>query len=178
MQVFAERGFKAASLDEIARRAGVTKPVVYRHAASKTELYVALLEAQIEELLTRVAAAIDPAAPPEDRLRAGIEGFFGYVAERPFAQRLLFRDAEAEPAVQAAHERAQGAATRAIAALLASEPALMRDEPDRLLALELFAEAIKTGLNGLAAWWWAHPEVPAEVLVDRATHLFWRGLHT
>ena len=56
-ELFAERGYRAVAVDEIARRAGVSPPVLYDHFASKRDLYAHLLERQADELATRVARA-------------------------------------------------------------------------------------------------------------------------
>jgi len=62
-QVFARRGFEAASLDEVAAAAGYTKGAVYSNFASKTELFVALIERRIEVESARHASGIDGASP-------------------------------------------------------------------------------------------------------------------
>jgi AcrR family transcriptional regulator len=176
LEVFAEHGFGGASLDQIARRAGVTKPLLYRHFASKSEIYVRLLESEKEALLDAVAAAVEPVGEPEPRLRAGIEAFFDHVEQRPFARRLLFRDPEADDAAAAAHDEAHRAMTRALAALLASNPRLLASDPQRALTLELFAQVLKTALNAAAAWWLAHPETGRETIVERTMQLLGPGL--
>src|SRR3954463_16390582 len=92
-RIFAARGYHAASMDEIAAQADVTKPLVYAYFGSKERLYVAYIEAAGRELLERMGgarrerlegrrAATDPAAPPRERLRAGILEFLAFVAER------------------------------------------------------------------------------------------------
>src|SRR4051794_5049773 len=74
--VFSERGYEAASVEEIAATAGITKPVIYHHFASKRDLYVALLELYRGELLAFMGRRAVAAGSPEGRLRAGLEAFF------------------------------------------------------------------------------------------------------
>jgi len=176
IQVFAAEGFGGASLEEIAARAGVTKPLLYRHFASKAELYVGLLEDEMRGLLARVAAAVEDQEDPEARLRAGMEAFFSYVERRPFARRLLFRDPEAHAEAAAAHDRVQAEMTGALAALLGSNPRLLARDPQRELTIELFAQVLKTALNGVAAWWFAHPDTSRETIVTRTMQLLAPGL--
>src|SRR5215218_4724569 len=80
MAVFSERGYQEASMVQIAAAAGVTAAVLYDHFPSKAELQVDLLEAQTEELLQFVGAAV--AAGPEkrgERFRVGVDAFFAFV---------------------------------------------------------------------------------------------------
>jgi len=69
-RVFFEQGFEAASIDEMARRAGMAKGTVYRYFASKAELYVAVLVENAEHFVQRMRATIDPALAPDEQLRA------------------------------------------------------------------------------------------------------------
>lgn len=177
MEEFARRGYQAASLDVIARSSGVSKPVIYDHFSSKQELHVALLEDQLRELLAHVAARVPEEGSAEVRLRGGIEAFFGFVEEHPYAWRMLFREVAGGAEVAEAHRRIQKAATGFSAGLLAREPFFVgRDGPGRERAVEMLAEMLKSGLNGLAAWWYEHPDVPREDLVAVATGYAWLGL--
>jgi len=176
IEVFAAEGFGGASLEEIAHRAAVTKPLLYRHFASKAALYVGLLEREMRDLLADVGAAVEDESEPEARLRAGVKAFFARVEQRPFARRLLFRDPEARGAAAAAHDRVQAEMTAALAALLGSNPRLLARDPERELTIELFAATLKTALNGVAAWWFAHPETARETIVARTMQLLGPGL--
>ena len=176
MEVFADRGYRGATLSEVAERAGVTKALVYKHFASKAELYVLLLEQQASELMEVVAASVRPSAAPEERLRAGVDAFLAAVERRPFARKLLFRDPEADAEVAAAYDRVHARATVALARGLAADEEMLRGDPHREQALELLAQVLKAGLNGLAAWWLAHPEVTRDALLERAMQLLWPGL--
>ena len=177
MEEFARRGYEAASLDVIARLSGVSKPVIYDHFASKQALHVALLEDQLQELMAHVAARVPQDAPAEVRLRRGVEAFFGFVEDHPYAWRMLFREVAGETEVAEAHRRIQSAATGFSRGLLACEPFFAGWEgPGRERAFEMLAEMLKSGLNGLAAWWYEHPDVPREQLVEVATGYAWLGL--
>ena len=81
--VFAERGFQNASMDAVAERVGVTKPVVYTHFGSKEGLLLACLAQARAELLEVTTAAAAAADGPEDMLRKGTLAFFRYVENRP-----------------------------------------------------------------------------------------------
>ena len=177
-QVFAERGYEGASIDEIAKAAGVTAPVIYHHFASKQALHAELLELHSEALVAQ-AQALGTAHPPDSAgrlMRHTIEAFFAFVQEHPFAWRMLFRDPPSDPAVASTHRRLQADATRAIAELIAQAPELqLSAELERTEANEILAEAIKSAINGLAGWWWEHPETQREQLVATAMDLLWTG---
>jgi AcrR family transcriptional regulator len=176
--VFAARGYDAASVGEIAQEAGITKPVLYDHFASKSALYVQLLQTIRDELTQRSAAAIRSSAPAETRVRAAIEAFFAYVEEQPAAARVLLSAPRGEEAVVQASRRVQQEATAQLAALLAGDPSLLVDAPDRERRLELWVAFVKQGAHGLAEWWYEHPETPRELLVSAVMDVAWLGLQT
>jgi AcrR family transcriptional regulator len=173
--VFAERGYHAASIVDIANRAEIAKSVIYDHFASKADLHKALIEAEMEALIAHVAASVPApeAASHEERLRAGIDAFFSYVEQRPATWRLLVRDAPADPELLEVHARVQRQATQAVLLLIAPHP--ITDEEKRRHK-EMLAELLKTAITGLASWWYEHPEVPRENLVETVMEFAWRGL--
>src|SRR5262249_9869808 len=89
---FADRGFHQTSLDAVAERAGISKALLYEHFASKRELFGAMLEMHVEELVRRITTAGASAEPGEPRLRAGLQAFFGFVEERRGAWQIMFRN--------------------------------------------------------------------------------------
>lgn len=174
LEVFSRQGYHAASMAQIARLAGTTKPVLYDHFASKEALHAELLRGHSEALMRRTRAAVAAEVEPEAKLRAMVDAFFAFVQERPFARRLLFDDPEAGESLAAAHRRGQAAATRRIARDLAASGLVVGDR--RAERLEMLAQMLKTALNGLADWWLDHPEVPRERVVAEATALLAGGL--
>lgn len=178
MAVFAERGYEAASMTEIARAGGVTPAVIYDHFPSKAALAVELLELQTEELLRFVSGALAGAfSDMEAQMRAGVEAFFTYVEEHRFAWRMLFRDPPSDPEVAAAYRQLDARATRAIAGFLeAGGGGALAAYDDPRQAAEIFAEALKAAQNGLAAWWYERPDVSREEIVERLLEFAWTGL--
>jgi AcrR family transcriptional regulator len=107
---FAARGFHQTSMDEIADVAGVTKPVLYQHFASKRELYLELLQQVGGELSDALASAAAAQPTPFARLLSGFRAYFAFVSERTSAFELLFgggaqRTPEFADAIQAVEER-------------------------------------------------------------------------
>jgi AcrR family transcriptional regulator len=83
--VFAERGFEAATLEEIAERAGVSRPIVYGHFGDKQRLFEAVVNDEIARVQATVGEAIAAPGPPRDVLERGLRAFFLYVREHPKA---------------------------------------------------------------------------------------------
>jgi AcrR family transcriptional regulator len=177
-KVFADRGYRDASMTAIARAGGITPAVIYDHFPSKADLHITLLERETAAMLGSVAAAL--AAAPDDleaRLRAGIDAFFAFVEEHRFAWRMIFRDPPAEGPVQVAYRRLGGGTTNAVEGFLrASAPAAMFDGPGTERRAEMFAQLLTSAMTGLAFWWYEHRDVPREVVVERVLELCWSGL--
>jgi len=91
-EVFAERGYQAATIDEIARRSGVSAPVVYDHFESKADLHERLLERHLGEMRTVWAAHLIGDEPAEVRIPRALDAWFAYVESHPYAWRMIFRD--------------------------------------------------------------------------------------
>lgn len=178
MQAFAERGYEGASMGEIARAAEITPAVIYDHFSSKAELQIELLERQTAELLGFVGEALQNAPEGlDDRMRVGVDAFFRFVEEHSFAWRMLFRDPPSDPGVAAAYRRLDRRATVGITAFIeASAGEALAGEDDPARTAEMFAELLKNAQNGLASWWYEHPEVPREEIVQRLLQFCWTGL--
>lgn len=176
VEAFAERGYEATSVAEIAAAAGITKPVLYDHFSSKRDLFVELMERARDELTLRGAEAMAADAPLEERVRTAVDAFYAFVEEQPAAARVLLVAPRGEPELQDASRQVQAEATARLAALLAAEPDLLAGAADRERRLELFMEFMKQGLHGLAEWWSEHPDVPRAALVDAVMDVAWRGL--
>jgi AcrR family transcriptional regulator len=177
LDVFAERGYHRASIDEIARRSGVTPPVIYDHFASKLDLHRRLLERTREELLEMWREHLAGDQPPEQRIPRALDAWARYVEEHPYAPRMYFHETTGDPEIRAIHEQAQAQARAALGAILGSEPGAenIAGSSDAE-ALEMAAEVIRAGLTGLAIWWNEHPHVPRERIVATAVNVVWIGL--
>jgi hypothetical protein len=122
-----------------------------------------------------VAATVPPPEEEsnEERLRIGVDAFFGYVEERPATWRLLVRDAPIEPDLQEVHVRVQREATQALSLLICPE---QPEDEASLRHEEMLAELLKTSILGLARWWLEHPAVPRETMVETVMEFAWKGL--
>jgi AcrR family transcriptional regulator len=147
-RLFADRGFAATTLDDVAAAAGVTKPVVYRHFASKRDLAMFLLELHRDRLaaapLDAMLAAPERAFP--ERLDAMLDAWFAYVEAHPFV-RLLLQDEGSDPVISALVTELHGRQRAADIALLREfAPHVPEAEHEAL------GELIRVSLSGLGLW--------------------------
>src|ERR1044072_3677592 len=100
-QIFVAHGYHAAAMDDIAERAGVSKPVLYQHFPGKLDLYLALLDQHCESLIQAVRNALASTTDNKQRVRATMDAYFAYVEDDGGAFRLVFEsDLTNEPAVR------------------------------------------------------------------------------
>jgi AcrR family transcriptional regulator len=170
--VFAERGYAGTSLDEVAARAGVTKPIVYRHFGSKKELHLVLLARHRDELLFELAQGITGEQQLSGRIRAAADSWFGYVQAHPYAMRMLFGDTTGDPEIQAFHREMQGTARAAIRSLMEAEPGFEVSEELR----DPLAELVRSAIVGVALWWADNQGVSRDDVVSLASGVIWGGI--
>ena len=174
-EVFAGRGYHSASIDEIARRSGVSPPVVYDHFASKRELHRRLLERTRDELLEMWREHLFSTEPVDVRVPAAIDAWARYVEAHPFAAKMYFQHSSGDPDVQSDHREIQAQGRSALGVLLGQEPGAELIAGSGAESLEMAAEVMRAGLTGLAIWWLDHPHVPREQIVTAALNVVWIG---
>jgi len=174
-EVFAERGYHGAGMEEIARRSGVTPPVVYDHFDSKLDLHRRLLERTRDELLAMWSEQLRGEEPAEVRIPRALDAWASYIETHPYAARMFFQETTGDPEARAIHQRIQGQGRTALGVLLGAEPGAANIAGADAQALEMAAEVMRAGLTGLAIWWIDHPEVPRERIVETAVNAIWIG---
>jgi AcrR family transcriptional regulator len=170
--VFAANGYHAAAMDEIAERAGVSKPVLYQHFPGKLELYLALLEIHVDELIMRVTDAMESTTDNKLRVRNAVSAYFDFVDGESQAYRLVFEsDLRGEPVVQAAIDRGTDACVQAITRTITADAGL-DEEPARLLAVGL------VGISQVAARSWLanNRSMTKDEAVGLISTLAWKGI--
>jgi AcrR family transcriptional regulator len=174
-ELFAQRGYHGASMDEIARRSGVTPPVVYDHFTSKLDLHRRLLERTRDELVAMWREQLAGDEPAAERIPRALDAWARYVEGNPYAARMFFQETTGDPQARAIHDEVQSQARATLAAILGGEPGAENIAGPDQLALEMAAEVMRAGLTGLAIWWSEHPEVPRERIVETAVNAIWIG---
>jgi AcrR family transcriptional regulator len=170
--LFAEVGYTGTSMDELARRVGVSKPVIYALIGSKEELYRLCVERQAEKLAACITAATASETEPAAQLRAGSLAFFGFVGEHRRLWEALASEAgpfaaEAAGIRQRQDDLVAMLLKRAAASLGVSPPALR---------LSAAAHAINGANEALARWWRDHDELSPEQLTSWSLDLLLPGL--
>ena len=170
-EVFARRGYEAATIEEIADRAKVSKPVVYEHFGGKEGLHAVIVDREVQELLSRLRAGL-VADGPRAALEHVVDAFLRYVEEEQSGFRVLVRDAPV------------GAGGGSLPIVLASvatsvEDLLERDLKergyDRKMA-PLLARAL-VGMVALTGQWWLDEGKPKRKIVTaNLVNLIWNGL--
>jgi AcrR family transcriptional regulator len=171
MEVFVARGYHAAAMDEIAERAGVSKPVLYQHFPGKQELYLALLDESVESLVDTVRTALRSTNENRQRVNATFSAYFDYVAEHRGTFRLVFESDFNDPAVRERLDTADRECADMISQVIKEDAGLADDEA-HLLGIAF------VGMAQVSARYWLStlgtiPRQAAEQLVAR---LAWRGI--
>ena len=175
-ELFAERGFHGASMDELAKRAGVSKPVIYDHFGSKEQLFATCVRRTGEALAEQVATAVRKESDPRARLRAGSIAYFRFLEQQLQAWAVLFAEEEARDARFAAEaSRIRRRQSDLMISLMAETSGTAPGHQGRA-RLEAMTLAIAGAYESLSLWWREHPEVPPEELADWLLDLIWPGL--
>jgi AcrR family transcriptional regulator len=169
---FAEQGFHATSMDEIAESAGVTKPVLYQHFPSKRALYVELLEDTGRQLLTTLADATGRAETARERVERGFRAYFNFAVDnRPAFKLLLGTAIRTDPEFARIVEEILDAASQTISTLIYIDDASPEQRLVIASALVGMAESVsRRTLNDDEA------EDDAELLAKWISELAWFGL--
>jgi len=170
--VFVSSGYHAAAMDDIAARAGVSKPVLYQHFPGKLELYVALLDASADALVDAISVAL--ASTTDNRLRvdATVRAYFNYVSDEHGAFRLVFEsDLTSEPSVRERVDQVNLACAQAVSEVIAEDTGFDTD------AAMLLAAGLTGSAQVAARWWLTHSgTVSRTTAEDLVSALSWRGI--
>jgi AcrR family transcriptional regulator len=170
--VFVAQGYHAAAMDDIAERAGVSKPVLYQHFPGKLELYLALLDTHCDALVDKVRGAMAATTDNKERVRGAVSAYFDFVDHESEAFRLVFEsDLRNEPAVR---ERVARVERLCIAALTET---IMADTGVSRARAELLAAGLTGAAETAAQFWLASGrQVPKDEAEQLLAALNWRGI--
>ena len=176
VKVFSNRGFHAASMDEIAEVAGISKPMVYAYLGTKEELFLACLQREATHLMEAVAAGVRPTARPDEQLWNGLRAFFAFVGAHRDGWRVLYRQARSEPHFAGELAGMRARIVEVVAGLLedacAAGEARIPARPDDFLAM---AYAYVGAAESLADWLADHEEEDPEQTATRMMNFVWVG---
>ena len=172
LETFTSSGYHAASMDEIAERASVSKPVLYQHFPSKLDLYLAVLDLHIDSLVFAIQKAIASTRENRNRVKATIDAYFGFIEGEGEAFRLLFEsDMSVEPQVRDRLERMTYDCAVAVSAVISADTGLPKDE-SMILAIGLI------GCAQISARHWLEKggKIDRSQASTLVTSLMWRGI--
>jgi AcrR family transcriptional regulator len=171
-QIFVAQGYHAAAMDDIAERAGVSKPVLYQHFPGKLELYLALLDTHCDAIIAKVRAAMLATPDNKERVKGAVRAYFDFVVHESEAFRLVFEsDLRNDPSVRERVERVEQGCIAAVTDTVVSDTGLSTAQA------ELLASGLVGAAGQSAQFWLANgrrtPKAEAESLVAA---LIWRGI--
>ena len=170
--VFVAQGYHAAAMDEIAERAGVSKPVLYQHFPGKLELYCALLDESADELIRTMNEALSSTTENRQRVPATFKAFYDFVAGAGETFRLVFEsDLSNVPAVRGRLEKVMSGCAAMVAQFI-REDAGVSDSESHLLGMAL------VGMAQVSARYWLSTgrEIPKDAAEQLIARLAWRGI--
>jgi len=172
LEVFTAAGYHSAAMDEIADRAGVSKPVLYQHFPSKLDLYLAVLDTHIDSLVFAIQRAIQSTPDNAKRVQATIGAYFDFIEAEGEAFRLLFEsDMNVEPAVRERLNRMTYDCAAAVSAVISLDTGLPQ-EAAMLLGVGLIGSAQVTARH----WLERDSKLSREQAQTLATNIIWRGI--
>jgi len=175
-EIFVAQGYHAAAMDDIAERAGVSKPVLYQHFPGKLELYLALLDEHATDLVAKVRQALATTTDNRQRVEASVRAYFDFVDGGGTAGEGAFRlvfdsDLRNDAAVNERVERMTQECIDALTETIAHDTGYRAEE----------AALLSVGLSGMAEvgakWWLASGgRIPKERAMELLSGLIWRGI--
>ena len=160
-RIFGARGFRSASMDDIAEASGITKALLYQYFGSKEGLYEACLERGRARLFEQLQAVAETASTPLDRLRAVVAAYFDYIDEHRGSAWLLYADASMD-AVNEMRSRNAEVIARLIVRDVNGAGGSARPED-----MELLGHLIVGSGEQVARWWLEHPELSKDDVIAR-----------
>jgi AcrR family transcriptional regulator len=180
LELFAQRGYRATTMDDIAEAAGVTKPLLYQHFSSKRSLYLELVDSIAKDLLAAISKAVAGADGPRQQVELGFAAYFRLVVTREAEFRLLYgRDHADDEELGRALRAVEDAIAEAIDPLIAAG---LDGDHRRLLAYGIvgLAEGASRRFIAQRAEFESDGDIEEQALrlAQRMADLAWAGLRS
>jgi AcrR family transcriptional regulator len=175
VSVFSRRGYHAASMDEIAEIAGISKPMVYAYVGTKEDLFAACIRREADRMMAAIAAEARADLPPDEQLWRALRAFFRFVDEHRESWSMLYRQARGEGGslateLDSIRDRIVNLISYLLSRTRAAQGARGTDSD-----LRAFAFALVGAAESLANWLTDHPEDSADATAARLMNLAWVG---
>ena len=169
--LFADRGYEGTSIEEVAQRAGVSKPVVYEHFGGKEGLYAVVVDREMSALLDGVTASLTN-NQYRPRVEAVTLALLTYIEERTDGYRVLIRDSP--PSLSpGTYSTLFNDAVSQVASILAGDFSRRGLDPE---LAPMYARALVGSVSMTAQWWMGAREPNKEVVAAHLVNLMWNGL--
>jgi AcrR family transcriptional regulator len=169
--LFAERGFDGASVEEIAARSEVSKPVVYEHFGGKEGLYAVVVDREVRQLLDMMRDALT-SGEPRELLEQAAFALLDYIEQSSDGFRILVRDTPLGSTSGSFVSIISDVASR-VEHILAAEFTARGFDPDMA---PIYAQML-VGMVGTTGQWWLDARQPSkEVVAAHLVNLAWHGL--
>lgn len=169
--VFAKRGYEGASLEEIADRAKVSRPVLYEHFGGKEGLYAVVIDREMEYLVRRIAESI-ALGTPRERVEAAALAFLTYVRDHPDGFAILTHDSPVTAAGGGMSSLLNDVGTRVGDVFAASFKSAGYDSK----TAPIYAHALIGMVTFVGQWWTEVRKPPVEEVASHISALAWMGL--
>ena len=169
--VFATHGYEATSVEEIAARANVSKPIVYEHFGGKEGLYAVLVDREMDFVVTRISEAISSGTPRQRVERAAL-AFLSYVRDQPDGFVVLSRDAPVALARGGMSSLLNDVAER-VANVFTTTLKKAGYDPK---TAPIYAHALVGMVTFVGQWWTETRKPPIEDVASHIAALAWMGL--
>jgi AcrR family transcriptional regulator len=174
VRVFSRRGYHAASVDEVAETAGISKPMVYAYLGTKEELFRACLEREGVRLIEALASAGGGDLPPDEQFWRGLRAFFTFVDGHRDGWIVLYRQARGQEPfgeiILQLRARIVEIVTGMLSRVSASAGLHVRDDD-----VSTMAHALVGAAEALADWVVAHPGEDPDLTATRLMNAVWTG---
>lgn len=175
-RLFAEADYHQVSVDEIAERSGVSKPMVYAYFGSKEGVYLSCAERGRADLVEAISAATDRDDEPAVVLHAGIEAFFAFVGRRADTWAVMSGNTASRTGAFAAEtDRLRSSLAQLVGQMLTVNIEYEGAAPYHLHAVEPLAHALVGAAEALARWWRSRPDEPVATPTGLLMNFAWMG---
>jgi len=167
-KVFAEKGYEGASVEEIAERAKISKPVVYEHFGGKEGLYAVIVDREMDYVIGQISEAISTGSP-RDMIEGAALAFMRYVQDRPDGFAVLSRDSPTQNGL--ANLLAE--VGDRVGSVFTAEFKKAGYDPK---AAPVYSQALIGMVTFVGQWWVHHPKMSADEVASHIAALSWMGL--
>ncbi|MDQ4149738.1 MAG: TetR/AcrR family transcriptional regulator [Actinomycetota bacterium] len=173
-ELFGQKGYRKTEVEELARKAGVTKPMLYRHfPGGKAELFMAVLDEHMSELLRALWEAMASHSDPRVRLHRGIDAYLRFAEANPDAFHLfVLSSVELDPGFGDRLRRVRETIARGLTNTIAD---VMKAAGLQAEGAPLYAHALLGGVESVVSWWLESGARNRDQIVDHLVAFVWRG---